>query len=79
MSNDYVHLVKMAERALADAKRQIAEEIASYPTPIAGCDAQFNDLLAERARINAALNALAVEVFIPTPRMPVPAASLESR
>lgn len=79
MSSSYVDLLRAAEQALAEAKLQISEEIASYPTPIAGCDAQFNHLLAERTRINAALHALAIEVFIPTPRMPVPAASLESR
>lgn len=31
------------------------EEIASYPGPITGCDAQFNHLLERRAGLNAQL------------------------
>jgi len=38
----------------AELKR-IKDEIAGYPAPIAGCDAQFNHLLAERQRILEAL------------------------
>ena len=36
---------------LEDEKRRINEEIRNYPTPIAGCDAQFNVLLEEQAKI----------------------------
>lgn len=35
--------------------QRIKDEIADYPGPIAGCDAQFNHLLAERQRILDAL------------------------
>jgi hypothetical protein len=35
--------------------QRIKEEIAGYPAPIAGCDAQFNHLLAERQRLLEAL------------------------
>ena len=40
-----------ARERLEDRKRRIVDEIRSYPTPIAGCDAQFNHLLEERAAI----------------------------
>ena len=36
-------------------KDKIEAEIAAYPRPIAGCDAQFNALLEERARLAKAL------------------------
>jgi hypothetical protein len=39
-------------------KRRINEEIRNYPTPIAGCDAQFNFLLEEQARIVKELDQL---------------------
>ena len=62
-------------RAVAEAERFRARvapdrEIADDPTPVAGCDAQFTHLLAERRRLSAALDALAQEVFVPTPRWP---------
>ena len=40
---------------LESKKNQIAEEILYYPPPIPACDAQFNFLLAERARVSDAL------------------------
>jgi hypothetical protein len=40
---------------LEKKKSQIAEEILFYPPPIPACDAQFNFLLAERARVAQAL------------------------
>ena len=36
---------------LEGERRRINDEIRNYPTPIAGCDAQFNFLLEEQARI----------------------------
>jgi chorismate mutase len=32
-------------------KEKVEAEIAAYPRPITGCDAQFNALLEERARL----------------------------
>jgi hypothetical protein len=55
---------------LETARRAIAAEIAAYPAPISGCDAQFNHLLAQRQRIANALTALQTEVIIPTSRNP---------
>jgi hypothetical protein len=59
-----------ARAALAEAAAELDAEIHGYPTPVAGCDAQYNHLLAERCRIRAALRALEAHVHIPTPRAP---------
>lgn len=56
--------------ALDDARREIAGQIASYPTPISGCDAQFNFLLDCRRRLERARKELMRPEFIPTPRNP---------
>ena len=53
--------IHTAAAALEAARRRLAQEISSYPGPIAGCDAQFNHLLAQRDRVNAALTALSRE------------------
>ncbi|MDJ0995019.1 MAG: hypothetical protein QNI90_15690 [Dinoroseobacter sp.] len=79
MPQSYQHCLACALRALRRAQTAIASEIAAYPTPIAGCDAQFNHLLAERQRISAAIGALEDDFFIPTPRKPTPFAGVESR
>lgn len=75
----YEAALKAALASLRQARTALSEEISAYPTPIAGCDAQFNHLLAERRRVLAALDALGEEVFIPTPRSPTPQAGVESR
>ena len=77
--SEIVEILARAEGCLRNAQRNIAEEIKSYPTPISGCDAQFNHLIAERARVGAALAALSREVFVPTPRQPAREARVESR
>ena len=41
---------------LEKEKKRISEEIAHYPPPIPACDAQFNYLLEERARISQELS-----------------------
>jgi len=43
------------ETLLEAEKRRLYEEIRSYPTPIAGCDQQFNYLLEQQARVTAEL------------------------
>ena len=73
MPESYDSLRCAAEAALRDARHALDREISDYPTPIAGCDAQFNHLLAERRRLSAALAALGQEEFVPTPRWPGPA------
>lgn len=48
-------------------KTPIDRQIREYPTPIAGCDAQFNYLLDERRRLAHDLNRLdAIEGGTPT-------------
>ena len=59
-----------ARAALTDARAELDAEIRNYPTPISGCDAQYNHLLAERRRVHAALEALDADIHIPTPRAP---------
>ncbi len=59
-----------ARSALAKAAAELDAEIHLYPTPISGCDAQYNHLLAERRRVRRALAALDAPVHIPTPRAP---------
>lgn len=68
-----------AEACLRAAGRDLSDEISAYPTPISGCDAQFNHLLAERARVSDALAALGSSPFVPTPRLPGPSDRVESR
>ena len=62
--------VETARQHLLAARSALDAEIHAYPTPISGCDAQYNHLLAERRRIQAALRALEAEIHIPTPRAP---------
>lgn len=62
--------VSRARAALMDARAELDTEIQTYPTPISGCDTQYNHLLAERRRVHAALTALDAEIHIPTPRAP---------
>lgn len=63
-------IVEAARAQLHAARAALDAEIHGYPTPISGCDAQFNHLLAERQRVLAALRALDTQVRIPTPRAP---------
>lgn len=67
---DLTSPVARARAALADARADLDTEIREYPTPISGCDAQYNHLLAERRRVHLALEALDANVHIPTPRAP---------
>ena len=79
MEDTYVDCITVARAELASAQRLLVQEIRSYPTPISGCDAQFNHLLAERQRVTEALGQLDASVFVPTPRMPTPDSRIESR
>jgi hypothetical protein len=49
------HRLREVRDHLRNAKRRLDEEIRHYPTPIPRCDAQFNHLFEERARVNLAL------------------------
>ncbi len=60
--------VTLARAELRVARAKLLKEIRNYPTPIAGCDAQFNHLLSERTRVSAALRALDPERCVPAPK-----------
>ena len=63
-------IIQAARKHLADARDALDAEIHNYPTPISGCDAQYNHLLAERRRVHGALMVLEEDIHIPTPRAP---------
>jgi hypothetical protein len=52
-------LVSELRAHLEAQRRRLDDEIRHYPTPIPRCDAQFNHLFDQRARIVAAIDALA--------------------
>ena len=63
------------EKKLADAldgfvvaRDLILREIASYPTPISGCDQQYIRLISDRNRIEQAVQKLHLRPFVATPR-----------
>ena len=47
---------KDREMFLEAEKRRLYEAIRNYPTPIAGCDQQFNYLLEQQAQVTAELH-----------------------
>jgi hypothetical protein len=49
---------QLIRERLQAKKSQIAAEILAYPPPIPACDAQFNFLLEERARVTRLLREL---------------------
>lgn len=79
MTDDYLVWRERARDALSEARAHLSRTISDYPTPIAGCDAQFNFLLAERRRVAGALAMLDSTPFIPTPRMPGPDREVDRR
>lgn len=79
MTQTHAALIAEAQKNLNFARTVLNTEISDYPTPISGCDAQFNHLLAERQKVHDALRALDATVFVPTPRTPTAAAGVESR
>ena len=46
------------EQAIIDSLQSVREQLKGYPTPIAGCDEQFNFLLSERDRLTLELTEL---------------------
>lgn len=75
----YADCLALARTELLQADRLIGEDIRAYPTPISACDAAFNGLLADREKVHRALLALSTEIFVPTPRTPMPQSGVESR
>lgn len=68
-----------ARRNLQRAEHLISAELRAYPTPVSGCDVQYNYLLGQRSSIRAALSALAEPQFVATPRLQAPGDRIESR
>lgn len=79
MDDTYADCIIAARAELRQARVLIQNEISAYPTPISGCDAQFNHLIGEREKVLSALADLDRIVFVPTPRAPVPGQTIESR
>lgn len=69
----------VAKAELTMARQLLQDEIRDYPTPISGCDAQYNYLIGLRASVSDALRALEGPRFVATPRTPTPSAGIESR
>ena len=76
---NFQNCILAAKTELAEARKLIQAQISNYPTPISGCDAQFNHLLAERQKVLSAINSLEEVVFVPTPRSPTQDSGVESR
>lgn len=79
MTDEFQDCILAARTELTLARQILRDEISGYPTPISGCDVQFNHLLAERQRVQTALQSLDASIFVPTPRTPTPSAGVESR
>jgi len=79
MNENFEDCISVARAELTIAKQLLQDEISNYPTPISGCDAQFNHFLAERQKVLAAIQSLNMSVFVPTPRTPTEKAGVESR
>ena len=68
ITNDVEECLDLARTELNVARARLAREISTYPGPIAGCDCQFNHLLATRSKIAKALAALELDTRIPSPK-----------
>ncbi len=75
----YQDCMTVARAELEIAKHLIQDELRSYPTPVSGCDAQYNHLIGLRGSISEALRVLEQPHFVTTPRTPEPEAGVESR
>lgn len=75
----YERQMLRALNGLTNARSLIQDELRSYPTPVSGCDAQYNHLIATRNAVTLALGALETPPFVATPRTPSPNAGIESR
>ncbi len=71
--------ISQAKASLSDAYRQLTLEIRTYPTPVAGCDEQYNHFLSYRNAVSEALQALERPQFVATPRCLQSGDPVESR
>jgi len=70
----YENELAAAKAALERAKVELQIEIAEYPQPISGCDAQYVRLISDRTKIASCLRVIEDQPFVATPRMLEPAA-----
>ena len=77
--DNYSECLDIARQELRLAQSALRRDIADYPTPIAGCDEQFNHLLDQSERVRNALAALDAPHFVPTPRKLNTEQGIESR
>ncbi len=77
--DNYSECLAIARQELRLAQLALRRDIADYPTPIAGCDEQFNHLLDQSERVRNALAALDTCHFVPTPRKLNTGQGIESR
>lgn len=75
----YENSLTKAAQALTEARDLISRDLTDYPTPVSGCDAQYNRLISDRTRITNALAVLADRPFVATPRVMELGAKVESR
>lgn len=79
MTLPYESRMAEAEAQLHAARDALNADIAAYPTPVSGCDVQFNRLLSDRTRILHAIRSLGDMPFVATPRIAEPGARVERR
>jgi len=75
----YEDCLARARQDLQTARQLLQDDIRTYPTPISGCDAQYNYLIGLRASLSDAIEALDAPRFVATPRTPTIGAGVESR
>jgi hypothetical protein len=75
MMSEISEFITLAKAELQAARQKIANEISAYPTSIVGNDARLDDLLAQRHKVNAALEVLNAEPHVPPPPTTVTRAS----
>lgn len=75
----YSECLDIARQELKLAQAALRRDMTEYPTPIAGCDEQFNHLLDQSERVRNALAALEAAHFVPTPRKLEAEQGIESR
>ncbi len=79
MGDQVSDCVDAARTSLRRALTLLGAEIRNYPTPVAGCDVQYNHLLGERQKVLDVLSALERPAFAPTPRTLAEGNGIESR
>ncbi len=75
----YENKLSSAVTELEMARQAITDELRDYPTPVSGCDVQYNHLIGLRGSISEALAVLEAPRFVVTPRIQEPGARVESR